>query len=158
MTLYNHEDYILWFKQQGHLTLHSFHAVTSQIWHLITTCCTIFLFINYCSDKLRPKFLAIFRELIICATFFQIIWQKFLQRPNENEVHPLYCSVATTHTSFADKAAGVWSSVFIRFRGLSSTALYIHGSYISLWMCVGDRIVSLSWSFSPVVFYRVGQK
>lgn len=69
MTLHNHEDYILWSEQQGHLTLHTFHAVKSQIRYLITTCCTVFLFINYCSDKLRPQFLGIFNELIICATY-----------------------------------------------------------------------------------------
>jgi hypothetical protein len=42
--------------------------------------------------------------------------------------------VATTGTFFEGKAAGVWSSIFIRFRGLSSTAQYIHGPYISVWL------------------------
>jgi len=44
--------------------------------------------------------------------------------------------MATTRTSFAVKVAGVWSSIFIRFRGLSCTALCIHGPYTYICMTV----------------------
>ena len=37
--------------------------------HIISTCGTVFLFINYCFDMFRPQFLSIIRELV----FFIIV-------------------------------------------------------------------------------------
>jgi hypothetical protein len=55
----------VWYKFKANLILYIFCATRLHMYYLIPTFCTMFLFINYCSDTFWPQFLAIFRELVV---------------------------------------------------------------------------------------------
>jgi hypothetical protein len=49
--------------------LYSFHAAILHTWCIIPACCTISLFVIYCSDMFRPQFCANLRELVSFSVY-----------------------------------------------------------------------------------------